>query len=232
MSTIDASEIQDVTIDGDPVTEITMDGDVAWQAVEIVDNFEDGSADGWSTQGTGSRSVVSGGLNGSSYKWEHNGFSEVHLAGADAVDRGPQPGDVFNFWFQVTSTSGSTINRFEFSADSMNDNDCYRVEFERETGDNEFQIQKISGGSSVKNNTDPGHSVNIDQVYRCKVQWNAGDTNITAQLFHPDGTTASAQVSISDDSSASGSEYTQPGVFIRTNDNNTCEWDEIKIPNV
>lgn len=202
----------------------------SWEPVssEIIDNFEDGDASEWSTQGTGTRTITSSGFDSTEYKWEHDGFSEVHLTGADAVDRGPQPGDVFEFWFRVTNTSGSVINRFEFSADSMNDNDCYRVEFERETGDNEFQIQKISGGSSVKNSTDPGHSVSTNVLYRCEIHWNAGDNNITAQIF--DGDTAdSNQVSISDDSSASGSEYTQPGTFIRTNDNNVCEWDELRI---
>lgn len=202
-----------------------------YRPVTVVDNFEDGNASSWSTQGTGSRSVTSGGLNGSNYKWEHNGFSEVHLAGSNAVDRGPQPGDHIRFWFRLNSTSGSTINRFEFSADTFNDSDCYRVEFERETGDNEFQIQKISGGSSVKNSTDPGHSVSIGQTYYCDILWNVGDTDITAQIFTPDGTADSSQVSISDDSSAVGSDYNQPGVFIRTNDNNHCYWDQIAIHN-
>lgn len=205
----------------------------SWEPVSnvITDNFEDGDAAGWTTSGTGTRSVVSGGLDGTNYKWEHAGFSEVHLAGADAVDRGPQPGDVFEFWFQVTNTSGSVINRFEFSADGINENDVYRVEFERETGDNEFSLEKISGGSQAKIDTHAGHAVSTNQVYKCRIEWNAGNNNITAQILLPDGTADSNQVSISDDSSASGSDFTQPGVFIRTNDNNTCEWDEIRIIN-
>lgn len=200
--------------------------------VEIIDDFEDGNRTGWNVpSSTGSDTVTTSGLDGTSYRWEQTGFREAHLAGVDAVDRGPQPGDVFEFWFRVESTSGSTINRFEFSADGINENDVYRIEFERETGDNEFQIQKISGGSSVKNDTDPGHSVAINQTYRCEIQWNAGNNNITAQLFLPDGTADSNQVSITDDSSAAGSDFTQPGIFIRTNGNNVCSWDEIRIPN-
>lgn len=211
-------------------THVNVNG--SWHVVSgfIIDDFEDGDASGWDVSGTGTRSIVSG-LNGSDFAWEHAGFSEAHLAGANAVDRGPQPGDVFEFWFQVTNTSGSVINRFEFSADGINESDVYRVEFERETGDNEFQIQKISGGSSVKNSTDAGYAVSTNQVYKCRIEWNAGNNNITAQILLPDGTADSNQVSISDDSSAAGSDFTQPGVFIRTNDNNTCEWDEIRIIN-
>lgn len=204
----------------------------SWEAVSnvVVDNFEDGDASEWTTSGTGTRSIV-GGLDGTSFAWEHDGFSEVHLAGADAVDRGPQPGDQFEFWFVIGSTSGSVINRFEFSADGINENDVYRVEFERETGDNELSIEKISGGSQALIDTDPNFGPSIDQVYRCEINWNVGNNAITAQMFTPSGTAASTDVSISDDSSAAGSDFTQPGIFIRTNDNNVCTWDEIRITN-
>lgn len=204
----------------------------SWVAVSnvVVDNFEDGDASGWTQSGTGSRSVISGGFDSTDFRWEHNGFSEVHLAGADAVDRGPQPGDVFEFWFRIESTSGSVINRFEFSADGLNEADVYRIEFERETGADEFSIEKISGGSQALISTD-SFAPAISQTYRCEINWNVGNNAITAQIFTPDGSSASNQVSITDDSSAAGSDFQQPGIFIRTNDNNVCTWDEIRVTN-
>lgn len=229
----EGDDIQSITFGGDPIGEVTFNGDVVWTATEIVDDFEDGNRSGWNVaSSTGSDTVESPGLDRTSFAWTHTEFREAHLAGLNAVDRGPQPGDTFEFWFRVTSTSGSTINRFEFSADTLNDDDCYRIEFERETGDNEFSIEKISDGGQAKIDTDPGHTVTIDQTYRCEIGWNDGSNQITAQLFTPDGTVSSNRVAITDDSSASGGEYTQPGIFIRTNGNNTCRWDEIKIPNM
>lgn len=231
MATIDASEIQDVTIDGDPVTEITMDGDVVWTAVEVIDDFEDGDASGW-TIDNGSPSVVSGGLNGTNYRWEHSGFTEAHLAGSNAVDRGPQPGGRFEFWFRIESDNGNdVINRYEFSADGTADSDKYRIEFERNTSDTELSLEKISGGSQELLATDENFVPSIDQAYRIQIDWNNGNNDITIQAFLPDGSTASTAVTITDDSSASGSEFTQPGTAITTNGNNTCSWDELRIPN-
>lgn len=48
-------------------------------------------------------------------------------------------------------------------------------------------------------------------------------------MYNADESTASSVASITDDLFASGSEYTQPGVYIFTNDNLTCTWDEFRI---
>lgn len=204
----------------------------SWTPVSglIVDDFEDGDRGGWTVPSSTGSDVVEGlGLDDTDYRWEHTGFREAHLAGADAVDRGPQPGDVFEFWFRVESTSGDTINRFEFSAHGINEGDVYRVEIERDTSDNELSLEKVSGGSTTKIDTDANFTPSLDFTYRCHIEWNAGNNAITAQMFTPSGNTASNQLSITDDSSASGGEYTQPGIFIRTNANNVCSWDEIRI---
>lgn len=200
----------------------------SWEPVssEIIDNFEDGDASEWTVSGTGNRSIVSG-LNGTGNAWQHDGFTRAHLAGADAVDRGPQPGDIFEFWFRITSTSsGQVRGRFEFSADGTQDDDMYRIEWERETSDNELAIEKYSGGSQELLDTDENFTASIDQTYRCEVHWNVGDNAITAQLYHPDGSTASSQVSISDSSSG---EWAQPGIKFFTNDNHVCRYDEVRI---
>lgn len=192
-----------------------------------IDDFEDGNRSGWTVPGsTGSDNVYSPGLNGTNHRWQLNGFREAHLAGADAVDRGPEPGDIFEFWFRIEAAGGSVINRFEFSADGINEPDCYRLEFERGTGDNEFSLEKIQNGGQAKVDTDPGHSVNINQIYRCEVHWNVGNNSITAQLFFPNGNAASDQLSISD---ASSGEFAQPGISLRANSNNNWSIDEIRI---
>lgn len=193
---------------------------------EIIDNFEDGDRGGWTVpSSTGSDSVISPGLDGSDFKWEMSGFREGHLAGADAVDRGPQPGDTWEFWFQITETSGDVISRLEFSADGTDDDDMYRIEWERETGDNELSLEKYSGGSQELIDTDPNFAPGIGFIYRCEVQWNAGNNDITCQMFL-DGSPDSAQLSISDSSSG---EFAQPGIHIFNSGNNVCEYDEIRI---
>lgn len=192
----------------------------------IIDDFEDGDDSEWSIPGTGNRSIV-GGLNGTNFAWEHNGFTEAHLAGANAVDRGPQPGDIWEFWFEITNDNGnSVINRFEFAADGTADDDKYRIEWERNTGDTELSLEKFSNGSQELLDTDENFVPNLDQVYRMQVEWNAGNNNINVQAFFPNGNTASSVVSISDNSSG---EFAQPGIAIITNDNNTSTYDEIRV---
>lgn len=222
--TFDGDEVTEVTIDGEQVSEITMDGDLVWRASQTIDDFEDGDRSGWDVpSSTGGDQIVSPGLNGTDHAWEHTGFREAHLAGANTVDRGPQPGDRFEFWFNLTNASGSSINRFEFGCSQVGDGDLYRIEFERETSDNEFQIEKIAGGSQSMTDTDPGHAVAQDTVYRCEVNWNHGDNQITAQLFDANGNADSAILSITD------TEYSQPGVCLFTNSNSTVVWDQMRI---
>lgn len=227
MSTIDGDEIQDVTIDGDPVQEITVDGDLVWQAAEIIDDFEDGNRSGWTVpSSTGSDSVVTPGLNGSDYKWRHEGFREGHLRGADAVDRGPQPGDTFEFWFRIVDTSGDVINRFEFSADGTADDDKYRIEWEQFTGDNELSLEKISGGSQEDIDVDTSFAPSVGQAYRVQVAWNVdGSNNISVEIFTPDDTRVGV-VNILDNSTG---EFAQPGVYVRTNGNNIQDIDGLRI---
>lgn len=193
-----------------------------------IDNFDDGDRAGWTVpSSTGGDSVISPGLDGSDSKWEHDGFREGHLAGADAVDRGPQPGDVWEFWFQITSDNGNqVINRVEFSADGTADDDMYRIEFERNTGDTELSLEKFVGGSQDTLVTDENFLPSIGQVYRCEIQWNAGDSNVAIQMFHPDGSTASNQIGFTDSSSG---EFAQPGIYVRNSGNSVCEWDEFRI---
>lgn len=228
-STADNTEIQAVTADGTDIQEITADGTLVWQAVEIIDDFEDGDASGWDVSGGGTRSIVSG-LDGTSFAWEHSGFTEAYLSGSNAVDRGPQPGDVFEIWVQIDSDNGgSVINRIEFSSDGAGDGDKYRIEYERNTSDTELSIEKISGGTQDLLDTDENFVPSLGQTYRLVVGWNDGDTDVTGQMLFPDGSNASTQVSISDDSSAAGSEFTQDGIYVQTNDNNTQIVDEAKI---
>lgn len=196
----------------------------------VIDNFEDGDAAEWTVDGGGTRSMISGGFDGDDWRWQHDGFTRAHLAGADAVDRGPQPGDEFEIWFRIENTSGSVINRFEFSADGLDEPSVYRVEWERETGDNEFSIEKYSGGNQDLISTDP-FAASTTQTYRLRINWNNGNNNITAQLLLSDGSAASNVVSITDDSSSAGSDFQQPGIYIRTNDNNASTYGAARILN-
>lgn len=201
-----------------------------WHPVSgfIVDDFEDGDRSGWTVPGsTGSDSMVEPGLDGTDWRWRLDGFREGHLAGADAVDRGPQPGDVFEFWFRIVTDNGnSVINRFEFSADGTSDDDKYRIEYERNTSDTELSLEKISGGSQEILVTDENFVPAIGDVYRCQVNWNAGNNNITVQVFNPDGSTASQQIGFTDSSSG---EFGQPGIYIQNSGNCATDIDEIRI---
>ncbi len=228
-STIDGSEYNAVTADGDDIKEITVDGTVVWQAVQIVDDFEDGDDSGWDVpSSTGSDAVVTPGLDNTDYKWEITGFREPHLSGNSTVDRGPQPGDLWEFWFQITNTtSGGVINRFEFATYGQDDGHFYRIEWERETGDNELSIEKYSGGSQELVDTDPNFSPSMDFPYRCRIGWNHGDNQIAVDMITPGGDIVGS-VSITDDSSASAS-FQDQGIRIENSGNNTCEYDEIKI---
>lgn len=200
------------------------------QTAIIVDNFEDGNRNGWNVpSSSGGDSIVSPGLNGTGNAWQHTGLREGQLPGSGAIDRGPQPGDRFNIWFRIDSTSGEVINRIQFSADGTSDGDCYRFEIQHgDSAGNEYRLQKISGGSVGKESLESG-SPSIGQAYRVQFDWNRGNTDITVQVFRPNGNSVTNPITITDDSPQSGTDYTQPGVFLRTNANCVCTWDEIRI---
>lgn len=229
MSTIDNEEIEGVTIDGEDVAEITMDGDIVWEAVQVVDDFEDGDHSGWDVpSSTGSDSIVSG-LDGTDHAWQHDGPREGQLSGGNAIDRGPQPGDVIEVWFRIDSSSGTSLSRFDLSAGSNNDDDIYRLEWEAGGISNKtLSLEKVVGGSADKIDT-VSFAPSDGAVYRCEIHWNYGNNAIEAQMFDSGGGTESNTVSISDDSSAAGSQFNQPGIHIWTNDNETKTWDEIRI---
>lgn len=232
--TADGSIFHSVNADNSDIKEITVDGSVAWRAVEIIDDFEDGNATGWTigdTSSGSSEAIVSPGLDGSNNAWEWDGEFEAHLAGADAVDRGPQPGDVFEVWFQIGSSSSTALSRFEFSADGNSDPDKYRIEWEAGSISNKtVSIEKYSGGSVTKVDT-ASFAPTDGTTYRCEIRWNAGNNLVEAQMYDAGGSSASSAFSITDDSSASGSEYTQPGIQMWANANMTnYQWDEFKIP--
>lgn len=230
MSTIDGSEIEAVTIDGEEVEVITMDGDVVFKAVSVVDDFESGSEAGWDFTNPAEQSdadIVTPGLRGTDFAWRHTDFVNVHLAGANAVDRGPQPGDVIEVWFYITNITGSpVINRFEFSSENVDDTQCYRVEFEASTNDPELSIEDVAEGEI---DTDAGVEFFEGQLYSLRIEWEFGNDLVRARAFNePNHSPKSNWVSISEPATQSGS-YDNPGVSLFSNSNNTIIWDEIRI---
>lgn len=197
----------------------------------IIDDFEDGDHSGWTVpSSTGDDTIVSPGLNDTDYAWEHDGFREGHLAGADAVNRGPQPDDVFEVWWRIESvSSGDGITRFEFSADGTSDGDKYRVEWESsDTSNKTVSMEKYVGGSVDKVAT-ADFAPSTDTVYRAEIRWNNGSNDIEVEMYDASGSSVSNPATITDDSSAAGSEYTQPGIYIMTNANVVQTWDEMRI---
>lgn len=198
--------------------------------VLTVDDFEDGDVSNWTVpSSSGSDTIVSPGLDGTNNAWQHDGIREGHLQGIDAVDRGPQPGDVFEVWFRIDSSSSTALSRFEFSADGNNDTDMYRLEWEAgSTPSKTLSIEKYVGDSQSLVDT-VSFSPSDGTTYRCEIRWNVGDSNIEAEMFDSGGSSVSGIASISDDSSASGSEFTQPGIHLWTNGNEVKTWDQIRI---
>lgn len=203
--------------------------ELIYTPVMVVDNFEDGDHAGWTVAtSTGGDTILSSGFDGTSYAWQFQQFREAHLAGADAVERGPQPGDRFELWFQLDSQSGAVINRFKFSADGITDGDCYQFEFQH-TSDPEWRMQKLSGGSVSEQSLENGQP-SVGQTYRVVFDWNYSTWNeLSAQVFTAGGNTVTSPLTLTEDSSGLGAEYSQPGIVLRNNDNATTTWDEIKI---
>lgn len=203
----------------------------SWTAVSglVVDNFEDGDRSGWDVpSSTGDDTVIAPGLNATNYGWRLENFRDPHLAGPDAVDRGPQPGDVWEFWFRVVNTSGDVINRVEFATYGSDDPNHYYVEFPRFGHENTLLVRKISNGNQEKESV-VGGGLATERDYRCEIRWNAGDNQITAQLFDADGSVATNQASITDDSEASGAGFTDQGIRLFNSANNVCIYDQFRI---
>lgn len=200
-----------------------------WKGVEIVDDFESGSEAGWGFVNPAERDdadIVRPGLRGSGFAWRHTDFVNVHLTGGNAVDRGPQPGDIFEFWFYIADITGSpVINRFEFSSESVNDDQCYRIEFEANTDAPEFQLEDVASGEI---DTDPGVEFEQDSLYSIHVEWKHNDNNVRARAFNEPGHTPVSQW-IELYEPAPGAEYDNPGISLFSDANNTIVWDEIRI---
>lgn len=230
-ATIDGGEIQAVTIDGQAVEQITMDGDVVWKAVEVVDDFEQRDPDTyWDYVDQVEKSdtnLVTPGMRGTDRAWRHTDFVNVHLAGANAVDRGPQPGDRFEFWFYIADITGSpVIDRFEFSSENVDDTECYRIEFEANTPEPEFQIEDVAEGEI---DTDAGVEFQADQFYSVTVEWEYHSSQVRARAFdEPGHSPKSNWVSLGEPAPQTGS-YDNPGISLFSDNNNTLIWDEIRI---
>lgn len=167
--------------------------------------------------------LISPGLDGTSNRWRHKDFVNVHLTGSNAVDRGPQQGDVFEVWFRIETITGSpVINRFEFGATGVDDSDMYRVEFEANTSEPEFQFEDTSGEHLV---TDAGVEFREGQTYSIRIEWKAGNDQVTAQAFEEPGHNPFSQKL----SFLEPGGYTAPGINLFTDANNVCSWDEIRI---
>jgi hypothetical protein len=187
-----------------------------------IDDFEDGDHAGWTVpSSTGSDTIVSG-LHGTDYGWRLNGFREAHLAGADAVDRGPQQGDTFEYSFQIDDYgSGSALFRFEFACSGTGDGDRYRVEYEINDSDPDTALYKQSGGSTAETSTFKTIDPAVGDVVRAEIRWNVGDSNI--EVDHYLNGSFLHTISITDTA------YTQPGVCLFVNSNLVTTVDEIRI---
>lgn len=206
---------------------LKRDGEWIPVSYEVIDDFEDGNANAWSVDGSGTQDVTSPGMDGTDFAWRHDQFTEAHLAGANAVDRGPQPSDVIEFWFHIgLEYGGEIINRFEFSADGLNDSDKYRIEWERNTADTELSIEKIQDNTQVALDTDEGFEPLVGVDYRAQVAWNIdGTNNISVDVFD-EGGTLRGSCSIADNSTG---EFAEPGIYVRTNNNCIQLFDQFRI---
>lgn len=229
MSTIDGAEIEGVTIDGQAVDEITVDGDVVWTATEIIDDFEDlatGTSPGrWTVPGsTGDDTIVSPGLIGTSRAWKLVGLREGHLSSANAIDRGPQPGETFVFHFRPTKYSGTpSLIRFDFSCPGISASNFYRIEFEgANTGGADMSLEKYTNGSPTGKVDTINQSPAVDDDIVIRVSWRDGNTGLIVNYFENGSYKATARI---DDTA-----YSAGGVRIWCNANVEMLLDEIHIP--
>lgn len=188
-----------------------------------IDDFEDGDASGWTVpSSTGGDTIVSPGLHGTDYGWQLDGFREAHLAGADAVDRGPQQGDTFEYSFEIDDYSGNpALFRFEFACSGTGDGDLYRIEYEINDSDPDVAIYKMSGGSSAETSTFKTIDPAVGDVVRAEVRWNVDDSNI--EIDHYVNGSFKHTISIAD------TQWTQPGVCLFVNSNVMLTFDEARI---
>jgi hypothetical protein len=195
---------------------------VVWKGVEIIDDFEDGSATNWTVpSSTGSDTIV-GGLDGTDHAWRLNGFREGHLRGTDAVDRGAQPGDTFEYLFQIDSFgSGDALFRYMFAASGVNDGNCYYMEYEMNSSDPDVAIYKESGGNVQTTSEFKALNPRPSDTVRAVVRWNYGNARIDVDHYLNGNHVHT--LSITD------SEYTQPGTALFVNANLVVTIDELKI---
>lgn len=168
---------------------------------------------------TGAHSVVSPGLQGTEHALRFDGFQKGYLNGA------LQQGERFAFSFKPTKYSGApSLIRFQFACSGAGDGNTYRLEFEgSNTSNSDWSLEKYTNGTLTDvDAAGDGVGAALGDEYRVEVDWNTGDTHITARWYNPNGSLRSTPLSITD------TEYTQSGVCLMCNANATVLWDEIQ----
>lgn len=175
---------------------------------------------GWTfPSATGTHSVVSPGLQGTKYALRFDGFQKGYLNGA------LQQGERFAFSFKPTNYRGTpSLIRFQFACSGEEDGNMYRLEFEgSNTSGSDWSLEKYTNGTLMDvDAAGDGVGAALGDEYWVEVDWNVGDSNITARWYNANGTLRSTPLSITD------TEYSQPGVCLTCNANVTVLWDEIR----
>lgn len=82
----------------------------------------------------------------------------------------PERGDVFECYFRITGSGGTTVSDFEWGLQGPNDH--YR--FEIDWGNTNLYLTRLSGGSETHLDFDSTMTVNANSWYRLTVTWDDG----------------------------------------------------------
>lgn len=200
-----------------------------YSPVEIIDDFEDlnvGTSPGrWTVPGsTGSDTIVSPGMGGTNRAWKLVGPREGHLSSSNAIDRGPQPGETFEFQFRPTKYDGSpSLIRFDFACPGISAPNFYRIEFEgSNTSGADMSIEKYSNGSPTGKVDTISQSPSVGDHIVIRVSWRDGNNGLIVNYFENGSYRATARI---DDT-----EYSAAGVRVWCNAYVDMVLDEILIP--
>ena len=205
---IEGVEIGEILRDQN-IGEVRVDGTLVWQSKQIIEDWEDYNStseleENWTTDGTGSYSLESGGLiGGSTQHVRQHGFHQMRSfpSGGNhpsTLDRYFESGDVVEIPFNLNSVNDPQYNFLVNLEDDTAEGQTANWRLELQTDSGLRIVYHDGSGRDVRATENDSPPYSTSEVYRARI--GVSPSQVTWGVYREDGSTK-ASISTTDVSS-------------------------------
>lgn len=191
---IDGTDVTDITIDGTQVRQVTVDGDVVFSPATIVDDFEDGNLDEYTTgsgDSNGTQSVtnsfVQNGSNGLEI-YEDNSQSWAYSTDSNSLNHYPDDDEIYRVWVKLDGGTDADPKVLVYYGLTDRSNAYYAY-----ISSSSVELHTVNSGTDNTFASDSSPGLSDGTPYDLEIDWSRGGTH-TLKVYDNSGT---EQVSIS-----------------------------------